>query len=173
MSMNWIKLAFAVAFGMATTAVAIPEPEAFAANGCSANCAHGSCSTNNSAKDCGCCGDGTPYCGTAGDCKSHATSVLTTVAFDIVSIGGVKSATALIDALSTSLDKSPESSVLIDAVYWYSTAVLSGNPDEIEAAQEYVNDSYTVLPDGQALVALRVTLNGMASPPAPPAPPVP
>lgn len=163
MNMNWMKLAFAVVFGAAATVAALPEAMAMGA-GCKANCAHGSCSTNNSGKDCGCCSDGTPYCGMATDCKAHPTTSLSFVISDISTTGGDASVSALLATMKSSLDASSESDTLIDATYWYSSAVQSGDADEIDAAQEYLNDAYAAMSDDQALIALRVALNGMASP---------
>ncbi len=52
--------------------VAFAQPALAAARkGCSANCGLGTCSTTNQGAQCGCCADGTPYCGAASDCGKH------------------------------------------------------------------------------------------------------
>ncbi|APR84559.1 Hypothetical protein A7982_09908 [Minicystis rosea] len=167
MKSNWMKLAFAVVFGAAATVAAAPEALA-EKKGCSASCGHGTCSTSREGADCGCCTDGTPYCGTASDCKAHPSTSLSFVVADISNTGGDTSVSALLNAMKISLDGSYESGTLIDAIYWFSNATLNGDADEIEAAQEYLNESYSAVSDEQALIALRVALNGMSSPaPAP------
>lgn len=59
-----------VSVALATVAFAQPALAA-ARKGCSANCGLGTCSTTNQGAQCGCCADGTPYCGAASDCGKH------------------------------------------------------------------------------------------------------
>ncbi|APR75160.1 Hypothetical protein A7982_00506 [Minicystis rosea] len=162
MNMRWMKLAFAVVFGAAATVAVTPDANAIRP-GCSARCARGECSTTNGV-DCGCCSDGTPICGSLSGCSQHSVTLLPHVLSDIANTGGDASVSALLNTLKSSLDGSAESSALIDAIYWYGNAVQYGEADEIEAAQEYLNDAYSATSDQQALIALRVVLNGMASP---------
>ena len=161
-------LSVAFAFVLGTGALAVTSDaraEAlFGKKGCSAECSKGSCSTSNSAHSCGCCSDGTPYCGSASDCTAHATTSLTMWVRDLAVLGGVASADSLRDSLLASLDGSAESMEFVVAVEWFATAVLADNADEIEMARDHLNESYSLLGEGQDLLALRAVLEGMLSP---------
>ncbi|APR88289.1 hypothetical protein A7982_13638 [Minicystis rosea] len=162
MNMRWMKLAFAVVFGAAATVAVTPEAKAERPE-CAASCELGACTTTNG-MECGCCSNGMPFCGSMDGCSQHSVTVLPRVLSDIANTGGDASVSALLDTLKASLDGSAESSALIDAIYWYGNAVQFGEADELEAAQAYLNDAYSATSDRQALIALRVVLNGMASP---------
>jgi hypothetical protein len=143
----------------------LATPEAFAANrGCSAQCNKGSCSSGNTYAECGCCSDGMPYCGSAVNCKDKLATAFTTVAFDVISVGGAESAQAFVDALKVSLQPTDGSTQFIASVSALASAILSGNSDEAQAAQLIAVEKFDGLEEGDDFVALKVALSSLASP---------
>jgi hypothetical protein len=132
--------------------------------GCKASCSQGSCSTSNKYAECGCCTSGTPYCGNASDCKDQKGATLTSLVFDVVSVGGKESGQVLLDSLGKSLQANEGTYAFLESVRALSDAILSGNMDEARAAEIIAIDRFDGLAEGDDNVALKVVLSSLATP---------
>lgn len=141
-----------------------PSASALEAAGCKANCSKGSCSSSNSAVSCGCCSDGTPYCGAASDCKESTISTYSSMTLDVVSLGGQPSADVLVSSLSSSLKPTEGSKLFVDAVRAYSSALIAGNEAEAEYYRLLVDNNYKLLEDGDGQLAQKLAFESLRSP---------
>lgn len=140
-----------------------PTAEAIGKKGCSAQCNKGSCSSGNTYAECGCCGDGTPYCGSASNCKDKLASSFTLVAFDVISVGGAESAKVFSASLRIALQPTEGSAGFIESVDRLAEAILSGDVKAAEAAQLITIERFEDLEEGDDVVALKVALNSLSS----------
>ncbi|WP_224245769.1 hypothetical protein [Hyalangium gracile] len=140
-----------------------PTAEAVGARGCKASCNKGSCNSSNSYAECGCCGDGTPYCGSASNCKDKVASAFTLAFHEVATVGGMEGVFSVADKLKVVLKPTDGSAQLIASVVQLGEAILSGDSTAAQAAQLITIERFEGLEEGDDLVALKVVTESMVS----------
>lgn len=123
-------------------ALSTPASAGIFSRGCKADCEGGSCSTSNKAKECGCCADGTPFCGNSNDCGDKLVGH---AAGDLIEAGGGAAIVAWSDAIVSGVEPTPERDELVGALHMLADAYQAGDQAGEQAALVMIDYTFAEL----------------------------
>lgn len=159
------SMSFAVFFTLMTLHTFSAPAGAAIFGGCKAKCSGGECKTSNKYKECGCCTDGTPYCGSSTDCADHGGGggcTITSGTFEPVSAADIDFVGALAtlartfgasgEAVATAAEAALDATILGDvesyaaAVDQFDAGVEALTPKQAAAVEAFLETESEVGP---------------------------